>query len=106
MANVACDRRTWSVLAGLVGNELIEIAVVEVPARALAAVTNHDIFQVPIGDVTVEGLDRTIELCGSLGCSQQATRHAGFALVATGFRTDDYRYRLGEESFDFEGQSV
>src|SRR5262245_53998150 len=48
MASVTCGRGTWSVLAGLVGNELIEIAMGVVPAGALAAVADHDIFQVAI----------------------------------------------------------
>src|SRR6516162_810155 len=65
-ASGACGRGTWGVLAGLVGNELIEIGGGKVPARALGAVANHDIFQIAIGGVTVERFDRAAELGSGL----------------------------------------
>jgi len=71
-ASGACGRGTWGVLAGLVGNELIEIGGGKVPARALGAVANHDIFQIAIGGVTVERFDRAAELGSGLGCGLES----------------------------------
>src|SRR5262245_48415255 len=90
-------------LSGLSGNELIKVGVGEVAARTLAAVTDHDVFQVAVGDVTVESLDRAIEFGGSLRCSKQPARYRG-SLVGAAAR--GRRCRFGEESVDRENQRI
>jgi hypothetical protein len=66
-------------------NEFVEVCIGEQLARALYATANGDVFEVARRDVTIEGLDRTIELCCSLRCGQQSARYtgAGGALAAT-----------------------
>src|SRR5262249_54505316 len=50
-------RRTWNILAGLVGDELVEICVREHPARALAAVADADVTDLTGSDVSEECFD-------------------------------------------------
>jgi hypothetical protein len=70
----------------LVGNELIEVDVGEHAAWALRAVADGDVFEVARRDVTIESLDRAIELCCSLRWRKQSARYAGAgpALAAFG----------------------
>jgi hypothetical protein len=82
----------------LFGNELIKVGVGVVPARAFAAVADHDIFQIALSGVAIERLDRAIELGGRLRCSQQAAWDAG--PVGLGQR------RCGEERIDLKAQGI
>jgi hypothetical protein len=60
----------------LVGNELIEIGIGEPLARALGAVADGGVFERTACHMTVEGLDRTAELCSCFGQRSQAIRWA------------------------------
>jgi hypothetical protein len=66
MASAASGRGTWSVLAGLIDDELVEIGVGEPHARALLAVTDDDIAKLARVDVGVERLDGAAELGSGL----------------------------------------
>src|SRR4051794_6666863 len=67
MASAYLCRRTWCVLAGLCGNELIDVVVGEHAARALGAVAGQHILERAAIDVALESLDRAIELGRGLG---------------------------------------
>src|SRR5262245_20313967 len=85
MASAWCDRPTCrKVLAGLVNDKLIEIGSGEHLARTLSAMAGYDVLERPCCHVTIEGLDRTAELCGSLRWGQQSAwhRHVGAVLLA------------------------
>src|SRR5262249_14202391 len=76
MASAAWGRRTWSVLAGLIGDELIEIGVVEHAARALFAATCIDVTQRTGSNMGKQRLDRAAELARGLGGREQAIGRA------------------------------
>jgi hypothetical protein len=48
----------------LVGNESVEVSVGEHLARALCALADDDVAEIPGSDVGVERLDRAVQLGG------------------------------------------
>src|SRR5262249_14028746 len=66
-ASAACDRATCRrVLTSLIGDEFVDVGVSEHAARALRALADDDVAEIPGGDVGVERLDRAVQLGGGL----------------------------------------
>src|SRR5262245_21262215 len=59
-------RRTRNVLSGLIGDKIIEVGVGKHLARALRALADDDVAEITCGDVSVERLDRAVQLGGGL----------------------------------------
>src|SRR5262249_31773738 len=70
-------RRTWGILAGLIGDELVEIRIGEHAALAALAVADGDIFERARLHVAVERLHRAMKLACGLGGGAPGLRPPG-----------------------------
>src|SRR5215471_15234008 len=76
--------QTRGLLSGLVLDEGFEVGIGKHAARALLALANADVAEIPGGDVGVERLDRATELGSGLRRSFEGVRR-GLARLARSF---------------------
>src|SRR5262249_24521035 len=84
-ASAACDRATCRrVLTCLIGDEIVEIGGGVHAGWARRALAEDDVAEITCGDVSVERLDRAVQLGGGLRGGQEPARHrlARLALAA------------------------
>jgi len=67
----------------LIGNEIVEIGIGEHLVRALRALADDDVAEIPGSDMAVERLDRAAELGSGLRCRFEPVRR-GLARLARG----------------------